>query len=141
EEQVARLHPGPCYAPTLTVEGVRTVWELDTQLPIDPVDEPGAVEAGGRRASPSIRRADRSDGDRGGALANGRLRNRWDRSVSSRCPSRGGRLSILMRECAGAAEDDRSEGERQQAAAEGARHEGERTTGRDSCDRAALACS
>ena len=127
EEQVARLHPGSCNAPALVVERVRAVRQFNSQATVRPVDEPGAVEAGGRGASPPIGHADLSDGDRSRALADGRYRDRGDWAMASRrLPGRG---------CfAGArtGDDDRGKGEQRQGAAGGGRHGGGRTTGRKS---------
>jgi hypothetical protein len=133
EEQVPGLHPGARYAAALVVERVRAVWNLNAQSCIGPVDEPGAVEAARRRGTaPSIRHADLSQGDRGRALADGGLWNPGERSVPSRCLPSNSCGCIVLWKCASAGEDDRGKSERQQTAAKGGRHEGERTTGRRS---------
>jgi hypothetical protein len=48
--------------------------QLDAKPSICPIDEPGAVEAGGGSAAPSIRHSDLLDGDCRSALAEGRTR-------------------------------------------------------------------
>ena len=48
EEQVARLQLGTCYRSAQFMERVGAVWKLDAQPSVRPVDEPRAVEAGGR---------------------------------------------------------------------------------------------
>jgi hypothetical protein len=139
EEQVAGLHSGSRDAPSLVVERVRAVWEGNAQPSVGPVDQPGAIEAGcGGGASPSIRHADLSDGDRRCALTDGRPRSPGlPRVPRGRLP--GDRCSCTRRRaCVGRGEDDRGKRERQQGAAERVRHRGERTTGRTSRDCAAL---
>src|SRR2546426_9634296 len=56
EEQVAGLHSGTRYPPTLVIERVRTVREFDADSSVCPVDETGAVEpTGGGGARPPLR--------------------------------------------------------------------------------------
>src|SRR5438105_929893 len=83
EEQVARLHPGACHAPTQVIERVGAVREFHAESSVCPVDEPGAVEPAGRRyATPSIRHADLLECNRRRALAEGPDRNRAHRTVA-----------------------------------------------------------